>query len=236
MSLSFQSFEYIKEDLTIDELHKLLYMEPGTIYTYYIYEIKFYFKLDSSDTNDEREEREQFREYMLVNYQSGQKICKTINLGFILKAIIEDDILVTIKNTLTNQYVGILSCKDLYPKNAFELTLLCSIQIDPHTQLSMAFGLLLQHILISYIYDEYEYETDEAFSIYLKALETVHSYYLKLGYLYGNDCSNNNEYKFRNDDDGLYSMKLCNLNRSRTIIYNKILSYFETSWKNALVV
>ena len=224
------SDSYTRYDLSIDELHELLYMYPETIYNYYIYEIKFYSILDI----DNIDERKELKEYLLLNYSSN-RFCKDIKLGFILKSIMEDQILITIKNIKSNQYLGILTCEDMYPKNEFLMNLLCSVSKDPYTELTMSFGLLLQHILINYIYDNYEYENenDDVFTIYLNALEDVHNYYEKLGYEYGNDCSNRNQYIYKNEE-GLYPMKICNLNKTKNIIYDKILSKLESNWKKIL--
>lgn len=217
---------YDKYILKIEELEDILFIYPKSIYKYFIYEITFYSLLNEDNNGDDRDE---LITYLQKNYEQS-KLCADIKLGFILKSIKEDDILITIENT-DKEYVGIITCKDMYPNNEFIMNLLCSKSKDKGN-LNYSFGLLLQHILINYIYDNYEKdnENDDVYSIYLNAVENVHKYYLKLGYEYGSDCSNKHEYLYSNEEK-LYPMKLCNLNKTLKIIYDKILIKLEESWK-----
>jgi hypothetical protein len=228
MSESESESEYETYDLDVSELKELLYIYPETICKYYIYEIKFYSILKNID---EDIERQKLLHDLVLNYKRNS-FCTYIGLGFVLNSVKQDDLLIVIKNTITNNYVGIISCKDMYPKNEFVLNLLCSTSKDSY-DLNYSFGLLLQHIMINFIYDNYEKdnENDDIFSIYLNSVESAHKYYLNLGYEYGKSCSNKNEYLYSDDEFGLYPMKLCNLRKTLHIIYDKILIKLKESWE-----
>ncbi len=216
---------YDRYVLDTKDLNDIMYIYPETIYEYFVYEIKFYAILNEDNIDD----REELYKYFELNY-TNNRFCGDIKQGFILKSIKEDNILITIFNKETNKYVGIITCKDLYPKNEFVINLLCSSSKDKY-DLNYSFGLLLQHILINYIYDSFEKdnENDDIYSVYLNAFGDVHKYYLKLGYEYGKDCSNKHEYIY-SDEYQLYPMKLCNLKKTLNILYDKILIRLEDSW------
>ena len=201
--------------INIENLDKILEIEPNMIIYYYKYKIHFLRKYKEDDNEVHYERENLIKEFRTSN------ICGNdfIPITHVLK---KNTYIIIIKDK--DAIVAIIAADDFYPENAFEIVLLCS-----SNALNMSFGLYLQYILMSYIYYKYEEGTDDSIFIYLKSIASAYDYYKKIGYKDGSDCHISEEYKYE-DEEHLYPLKICNIRKVLVFLHEKLIKKLYNTW------